>query len=66
MDPSSNVEENVGNGSRFPLTFWEMMMASGVVLGFLAGLLCVYLTMPASDYSFIKLPRTLEDLQTLR
>ncbi|GLT81275.1 hypothetical protein SLA2020_526670 [Shorea laevis] len=37
-----------------------------VVLGFLLGLLCVYLTMPASDYSFLTLPRSLEDLQVLR
>ncbi|KAK1379099.1 Inositol 1,3,4-trisphosphate 5/6-kinase family protein [Heracleum sosnowskyi] len=29
-------------------------------------LLCVYLTMPASDYSFLKLPKTLQDLQILR
>ena len=41
-------------------------MASTVVLGFLVGLMVVYLTMPASDYSFLKLPRTLEDLQILR
>ncbi|KAF2586603.1 hypothetical protein F2Q70_00034496 [Brassica cretica] len=40
--------------------------ASGVVLGFLVGLLCVYLTMPQSDYSFLKLPRNLQDLQILR
>ncbi|XAR70650.1 hypothetical protein NMG60_11027568 [Bertholletia excelsa] len=49
-----------------PLTFWEMAVASGVVLGFLVGLICVYATMPASDYSFLKLPRSLEDLQILR
>ncbi|CAK7356113.1 unnamed protein product [Dovyalis caffra] len=53
-------------GSRFPLSFWEVVAASTVVLGFVLGLLGVYLTMPASDYSFLKLPRTLEDLQILR
>lgn len=37
-----------------------------VVVGFGLGLLGVYLSMPASDYSFLKLPRTLEELQTLR
>lgn len=57
-------EENVG--SRFPLSFWEVTVASSVVFGFVIGLLGVYLTMPASDYSFLKLPRTLEDLQILR
>ncbi|VVB12692.1 unnamed protein product [Arabis nemorensis] len=48
------------------LSFLEVMTASGVVLGFLVGLVCVYLTMPQSDYSFLKLPRNLEDLQILR
>lgn len=52
--------------SKFPLSVWEVAAASTVVLGFVVGLLCVYLTMPASDYSFLKLPRTLEDLQILR
>ncbi|KAG7952524.1 hypothetical protein I3843_12G064900 [Carya illinoinensis] len=53
-------------GSKFPLSFKEVATASTVVFGFVLGLLCVYLTMPASDYSFLKLPRTLEDIQTLR
>ncbi|XP_057475702.1 uncharacterized membrane protein At4g09580-like [Actinidia eriantha] len=69
---SFNVDCNgndriVNNSSpKFPLTFWEMAVASAVVLSFVAGLFCVYLTMPASDYSFLKLPRSLEDLQILR
>ncbi|KAJ9162738.1 hypothetical protein P3X46_022491 [Hevea brasiliensis] len=53
-------------GSGFPLSFWEVTVATTVVLGFILGLLGVYLTMPSSDYSFLKLPRTLEDLQILR
>lgn len=52
--------------SKFPLSFWEAAVASTVALGFVVGLLCVYLTMPDSDYSFLKLPRTLQDLQLLR
>ncbi|KVH88750.1 SNARE associated Golgi protein, partial [Cynara cardunculus var. scolymus] len=52
--------------SKFPLTFWEMAGASGVVLGFAVSLLGIYLTLPDSDYSFLKLPRTLEDLHILR
>ncbi|KAL3619459.1 hypothetical protein CASFOL_037029 [Castilleja foliolosa] len=52
--------------SKFPLTVWEVTVASGVVLGFFLGLVGLYLTMPASDYSFLKLPRTLQDLQILR
>uniref|UniRef100_A0A5B6ZXN7 VTT domain-containing protein n=1 Tax=Davidia involucrata TaxID=16924 RepID=A0A5B6ZXN7_DAVIN len=54
------------SSSKFPLTFWEMSVASAVVLGFMLGLVSVYLTMPDSDYSFLKLPRNLEDLQILR
>lgn len=50
----------------FPLSFWEVAAAVMVVFGFVLGLLCVYLTMPVSDYSFLKLPKTLEDLQVLR
>ncbi|XP_022717687.1 uncharacterized membrane protein At4g09580-like [Durio zibethinus] len=50
----------------FPLSFWEVTVASTVVMGFVLGLTGVYLTMPASDYSFLKLPRSLEDLQILR
>ncbi|PPR86082.1 hypothetical protein GOBAR_AA34603 [Gossypium barbadense] len=41
-------------------------MAFTVVMGFVLGLGGVYLTMPASDYSFLKLPRSLEDLHILR
>ncbi|XP_023738894.1 uncharacterized membrane protein At4g09580 [Lactuca sativa] len=52
--------------SRFPLTFLEMAGASGVVLCFVVGLAGVYLTLPDSDYSFLKLPRTIEDLHILR
>ncbi|RZB93039.1 putative membrane protein isoform B [Glycine soja] len=52
--------------SKFPLSFWEATVASTVALVFAVGLLGVYLTMPDSDYSFLKLPRTLEDLQLLR
>ncbi|KAK7360911.1 hypothetical protein VNO77_02929 [Canavalia gladiata] len=51
---------------KFPLTFFEAATASAVVLGFVLGLFAVYLTMPHSDYSFLKLPRTLQDLQLLR
>ncbi|KAJ8626025.1 hypothetical protein MRB53_019332 [Persea americana] len=46
--------------------FWELVGASTGVLGFGLGLLCVYLTMPASDYSVLKLPRSIEDLRILR
>ncbi|KAK2994195.1 hypothetical protein RJ640_017815 [Escallonia rubra] len=63
---STSSSSSSSSSSKFPLTFWEVTAAGGVVLGFVVGLLGVYLTMPASDYSFLKLPRTLEDLQILR
>ncbi|XP_039011030.1 uncharacterized membrane protein At4g09580-like [Hibiscus syriacus] len=59
-------EEINGSKPSFLLTFWEVAVASTVVMAFVLGLTCVYLTMPASDYSFLKLPRNLEDLQILR
>ncbi|KAI6702423.1 hypothetical protein NL676_011559 [Syzygium grande] len=62
----SDAKEVVGGGSKFPLSFRELAMASLVVVGFVLGLAVVYLTMPASDYSFLRLPRNLEDLQILR
>ncbi|KAG9142683.1 hypothetical protein Leryth_005445 [Lithospermum erythrorhizon] len=51
---------------KFPLSFFEVMVACGVVLGFASGLIGVYLTLPTSDYSFLKLPRSLQDLQILK
>ncbi|KAF8380713.1 hypothetical protein HHK36_028203 [Tetracentron sinense] len=65
MEKRAEIVYN-SNESKFPLTFWEMAVASTVVLFFVLGLLGVYLTMPASDYSFLKLPRSLQDLQILR
>ncbi|XWS49540.1 hypothetical protein CRYUN_Cryun12cG0011700 [Craigia yunnanensis] len=59
-------EEIKGSKSSFPLSFCEVIVALTVVMGFVLGLIGVYLTMPASDYSFLKLPRSLEDLQILR
>ena len=60
------VVGGVGSNSKFPLSFSEVAVASTVLLGFVVGLLVVYLTMPASDYSFLKLPRSLQELQILR
>ncbi|KAE9596931.1 hypothetical protein Lal_00007792 [Lupinus albus] len=60
------VQQHAPIASKFPLNFWESMVASTVLLGFGLGLAGVYLTLPDSDYSFLKLPRTLEDLQLLR
>ncbi|XP_050234749.1 uncharacterized membrane protein At4g09580 [Mercurialis annua] len=66
-DPITSQNKRINViASKFPLSFWEMTVAVIVVLGFIFGLLGVYLTLPPSDYSFLKLPRTLQDLQILR
>ncbi|KAL8210016.1 hypothetical protein R6Q57_006748 [Mikania cordata] len=61
-----NKAESLALSSKFPLTCWEIAGASGVFLSFAVGLVGVYLTLPDSDYSFLKFPRTLEDLHILR
>ncbi|KAK6947402.1 SNARE associated Golgi protein [Dillenia turbinata] len=63
---NEDVVREKSTTKEYPLTIWEVGIAGGFVASFLVGLLCVYWTMPASDYSFLKLPRTLEDLQILR
>ncbi|KAK9052833.1 hypothetical protein SSX86_029463 [Deinandra increscens subsp. villosa] len=67
-DPSS-LRSNGDNReieAKFPLTFWETAGAFGVILGFAIVLVGMYLSLPDSDYSFLKFPRTLEDLRVLR
>ena len=66
MTSSSSDDKKKMKESKFPLTFLEVAGASGVVLFFAFGLAGVYLTLPESDYSFLKLPRTIEDLHILR
>lgn len=63
---SSSLKCNVNDKVNNSVTLWEIIVASGVVFGFGIGLSIVYLTMPVSDYSFLKLPRTLQDLRILR
>lgn len=53
----------MGREERFPV--WEAALGAGVAAVFAAGLVGVYLSMPDSDYSFLKLPRNLEELQIL-
>ncbi|CAA7403861.1 unnamed protein product [Spirodela intermedia] len=68
MEGEGAAAEAVGRCRRsgFPLSAWEVAVAGGIVAGFALGLLGVYLSMPVSDYSFLKMPRSLEDLQVLR
>jgi hypothetical protein len=56
-------EEGMGREDRFPV--WEAALGAGVAAVFAAGLVGVYLSMPDSDYSFLKLPRNLHELQIL-
>ncbi|GJN26574.1 hypothetical protein PR202_gb14515 [Eleusine coracana subsp. coracana] len=53
----------MGREERFPV--WEAALGAGVATAFATGLVGVYLSMPDSDYSFLKLPRNLEELQIL-
>ncbi|VAH36351.1 unnamed protein product [Triticum turgidum subsp. durum] len=53
----------MGREDRFPV--WEAALGAGVAAVFAAGLVGVYLSMPDSDYSFLKLPRNLHELQIL-
>lgn len=63
---SNGAVEDVAVPPRPKFSLFEAAAASAVVLGFVLGLYGVYKTMPDSDYSFLKLPRTLQDLQLLR
>ncbi|CAL9086511.1 SNARE associated Golgi protein [Musa troglodytarum] len=56
----------MGRDSKYSLSRWEAAAAAAVVASFGLVLLAVYLSMPSSDYSFLKLPRTVEDIQDLR
>ncbi|MED6169127.1 hypothetical protein PIB30_018465 [Stylosanthes scabra] len=51
---------------RFPLNSCEFAAAVAVFFLFALGLFYIYLTMPASEFGRIKLPRTLADLRLLK
>lgn len=51
---------------RFPLSPGELAVFVGVFFFFVAGLFCIYKTMPAAEYGKIKLPRTVSDLRVLK
>ncbi|RYQ92927.1 hypothetical protein Ahy_B09g099167 isoform B [Arachis hypogaea] len=51
---------------KFPLNSCEFAAAVAVFFLFATGLFCIYLTMPASEFGRIKLPRTLSDLRLLK
>ncbi|TQD80908.1 hypothetical protein C1H46_033535 [Malus baccata] len=51
---------------RFPLSRWELAAALTVVVVFSTGLSYIYMTMPAAEYSKLKLPRTIVDLRLIK
>uniref|UniRef100_A0A0D6R6Z1 VTT domain-containing protein n=1 Tax=Araucaria cunninghamii TaxID=56994 RepID=A0A0D6R6Z1_ARACU len=64
--PETGESESRKGEIRFPLAHFEMAAAVSVFCVFSLGLLCIYLTMPASEFQVLKLPRTIEDLQVLK
>ncbi|THU73193.1 hypothetical protein C4D60_Mb04t20230 [Musa balbisiana] len=56
----------MGRDSKYSFSRWEAAAAASVVASFGLVLVAVYLSMPSSDYSFLKLPRSVEDIQDLR
>lgn len=65
-DSPTGKKGKAGEGVIFPMSRWEVLAGLGVFLVFSVGLGCIYLTMPAADYSKLKLPRTLSDLRMLK
>lgn len=65
-DSPTGKKGKIADGFKFPLSRWEVTVGIGVFLVFSVGLLCIYLTMPAADYSKLKFPRTLSDLRILK
>ncbi|KAE8725622.1 protein NDR1/HIN1-like 22 [Hibiscus syriacus] len=51
---------------RFPVSRWELAAFFGVFLIFSTGLFCIYLTMPATEYGKLKIPRSISDLRLLK
>ncbi|XWS15401.1 hypothetical protein CRYUN_Cryun35bG0094100 [Craigia yunnanensis] len=51
---------------RFPVSRWELAAFFGVFFIFSTGLFCIYLTMPATEYGKLKIPRSISDLRLLK
>lgn len=69
--PKGGEEDDSPSGKRprserFPLSRGELAVFVGVFFFFVAGLFCIYKTMPAAEYGRIKLPRTISDLRVLK
>ncbi|XP_059280461.1 uncharacterized membrane protein At4g09580-like [Lycium ferocissimum] len=64
-EEEKNIDKRFKEG-KFPLSKWEFVAAFTVVLVFSTGLFCFYLSMPATEYGKLKLPRTISDLRILK
>ena len=52
--------------SRFLLTQFELMAALSIFCVLSLGLICIYWTMLAAEYQFLKVPRSIEEIQFLK
>uniref|UniRef100_A0A0C9S7L2 TSA: Wollemia nobilis Ref_Wollemi_Transcript_8241_1363 transcribed RNA sequence n=1 Tax=Wollemia nobilis TaxID=56998 RepID=A0A0C9S7L2_9CONI len=64
--PDKGKSESKNGEIRFPLAQFEVAALISIFCVFLLGLLCIYLMMPDSEFQFLKLPQTVEDLQILK
>ncbi|KAE8715720.1 protein NDR1/HIN1-like 22 [Hibiscus syriacus] len=68
---SSKEDDDSSSGKRlkserFPVSRWELAAFFGVFLIFSTGLFCIYLTMPATEYGKLKIPRSISNLRLLK
>ncbi|TYI39077.1 hypothetical protein ES332_A02G074100v1 [Gossypium tomentosum] len=71
LNNSSKEDDDSPTGKRlkserFPVSRWELAAFFGVFLIFSTGLFCIYLTMPATEYGKLKIPRSISDLRLLK
>ncbi|OMO62757.1 SNARE associated Golgi protein [Corchorus olitorius] len=71
LNNSSKEDDDSPTGKRFkserfPVSRWELAAFLGVFLIFSTGLFCIYLTMPATEYGKLKIPRSVSDLRLLK
>lgn len=52
--------------TRFLLTQFELVAAISIFCVLSLGLICTYWTMPAAEYQFLKVPRSIEEIQFLK
>lgn len=58
--------DNKTGESKFLLTQFELVAALSIFCVLSLGLICIYWTMPAAEYQFLKVPRSIEEIQFLK